>query len=72
MKKKYIAPKIDIVCLQNSGRILFNSLDNGEVGSPTLNSDEYGLFDPVSMDEPWEMSHFPPRIAEKWGGIAKK
>lgn len=52
MKKKYIAPKIDIVCLHNSGRILFNSLDNGEVGSPTLNSDEYGLFDPVSMDEP--------------------
>ena len=52
MKKKYNAPKIDVVCLHNSGRILFNSLDYGEVGSPTLNSDEYGLFDPVSMDEP--------------------
>ena len=49
MKKKYIAPKIDIVCLQNSGRILFDSLNGGEVGSPAMHSD---MFDSDYTDEP--------------------
>ena len=40
MKKKYIAPEIEIVRLQHYGDILLGSLTDGEVGAPDLPIDD--------------------------------
>ena len=40
MKKKYIAPEIEIVRLQHYGDILLGSLTDGEVGAPELPFDD--------------------------------
>ena len=55
MKKKYIAPETNIICLHNSGNILLGSLEGGEVGAPVLmseESDNSSIFDPIFMNEP--------------------